>query len=99
MDTAGIGVAAMMLGAGRETTESRLDYHAGIILAKKTGDAVKKGDTVATLFASEESRLQGAEERFLEALAIRSEAPQKEPLIYARVTDGEVHRGKEIWKE
>lgn len=86
MDTEGIGLAAMMLGAGRETKESTLDYQAGIILKKKTGDAVKAGEVIAELLTSEEPRIEGARERFLAATVIGDEKPQAEKLVYARVT-------------
>ncbi|MCD7884471.1 MAG: pyrimidine-nucleoside phosphorylase [Lachnospiraceae bacterium] len=87
MDSAGIGIAAMLLGAGRETKESEIDPLAGIILSKKTGDSVKKGETLATLLTSDEAKLEAAKERFLEAVETGAKAPQKKPLIFARVTE------------
>ncbi|MCD7736175.1 MAG: thymidine phosphorylase, partial [Lachnospiraceae bacterium] len=87
MDSEGVGIAGMLLGAGRETKESEIDYLAGIILRKKTGDFVKKGDTIAELFTSEEARLDAAVARISDAVVIGSEAPEKRPLIYARVTE------------
>ncbi|MCD8073570.1 MAG: pyrimidine-nucleoside phosphorylase [Lachnospiraceae bacterium] len=86
MDAEGIGVAASLLGAGRETKESTIDPLAGIILHKKTGDAVKKGETIASLLTSEEAKLESAISRFGEAVTIAPAPPQKHPLIYARVT-------------
>ena len=50
MDSEGIGVASQILGAGRETLEDTIDYLAGIILNKKTGDKVSKGDIIAWLY-------------------------------------------------
>ena len=38
---------SVMLGAGRETKDSEIDYTAGIIIEKKTGDYVKKGERIA----------------------------------------------------
>lgn len=90
MDTEGIGIAAMMLGAGRESKESELDYLAGIILQKKTGDEVKAGEIIAELLTSEETRIDGAGKRFLESITIASKKPEKEKLIYARVTNAGV---------
>jgi len=87
MDAEGIGIAASLLGAGRETKESTIDPLAGIILLKKTGDAVKQGETIARLLTSEEAKLDGALRRFGEAVAVSPKAPQKHPLIYARVTE------------
>ncbi|MCC8050686.1 MAG: pyrimidine-nucleoside phosphorylase [Clostridiales bacterium] len=87
MDSAGIGVAAMLLGAGRETKESEIDPLAGIILKKKTGDSVKKGEAVATLLTSDPTKVDAAKERFLEAVAVGRTAPERKPLIFARVTE------------
>lgn len=86
MDTEGIGLSAMMLGAGRETKESQLDYLAGIVLKKKTGDKVQEGEVIALLYTSEEWRVQGAAQRFLQSVTFSSEAPASGKLIYARVT-------------
>ncbi|WP_090776133.1 pyrimidine-nucleoside phosphorylase [Shouchella lonarensis] len=47
-----IGVAAMKLGAGRATKEDEIDLSVGLILEKKVGDRVEKGDTLVTLHAS-----------------------------------------------
>ena len=60
MNTEGIGVTAGLLGAGRETKESEIDYSAGIIMQKKVGDNVKAGEVIATLYTSTESRLNNA---------------------------------------
>ena len=48
------GLAAMKLGAGRETKGQELDYDAGIYLNKKTNEEVKKGDVLFTLSSSKE---------------------------------------------
>lgn len=42
------GVAALVLGAGRSKKEDAIDYSAGILIAKKRGDKVRKGDVIAT---------------------------------------------------
>ena len=46
----------MKLGAGRATVDDVLDMSAGIILNKKVGDFVKKGETLATLYSNKESK-------------------------------------------
>ena len=48
-----IGVAAMSLGAGRATKESEIDLAAGLILHKKVGEKVAKGDLLVTLYAND----------------------------------------------
>src|SRR5699024_5085707 len=50
-----IGQAAMMLGAGRQTKESKIDLAVGVVLHKKVGDAVNEGDTLLTVHANEKN--------------------------------------------
>lgn len=49
-----LGVAAMLLGAGRETMESELDLAAGLMLHKKIGDPVEAGETMVTIYSNKE---------------------------------------------
>ncbi|MBX7000647.1 pyrimidine-nucleoside phosphorylase [Bacillus aerophilus] len=49
-----IGVAAMILGAGRATKEDDIDLSVGIMLNKKVGDRVEKGESLVTLHANRE---------------------------------------------
>ena len=86
MDTESCGIASAMLGAGRETKDSTIDYGAGIVLKKKTGDHLQKGDVLAVLYASRKELFENASKRFLSAISISPEALEKEPLIYAHVT-------------
>ena len=81
MDTEAIGVAAALLGAGRETKDDTIDYSAGIVLQKKTGEYVEQGQTIALFHTSERRRLKDAEERFLHALTIEKENRVQQPLI------------------
>jgi pyrimidine-nucleoside phosphorylase len=46
----GIGIDAMKLGAGREKEDDIIDYASGIVLKKKVGDKVAKGEPLATLY-------------------------------------------------
>lgn len=85
MDTEACGIASMMLGAGRETKDSALDYSAGIILKKKPGDRVNSGDVLAVLHAADKTLFVSAEQKILEAIRMSQERPGKQPLIYARV--------------
>ncbi|ARC75845.1 pyrimidine-nucleoside phosphorylase [Bacillus licheniformis] len=50
-----IGVAAMLLGAGRATKKDKIDLAVGIMLRKKVGDAVEKGEPLVTLYANREN--------------------------------------------
>lgn len=86
MDTEKCGIAASMLGAGRETKDSSIDFAAGIILKAKVGDKVKKGQSIATLYTSKEVLLTGAELEYQKAIVIEEEKQNTQPLIYGRVT-------------
>ena len=72
----------MILGAGRETKEDAVDMGAGIILRKKTGDKVQKGDTLAILCSDRESAFAPSESKYLSALEFSKEKPKDLPLIY-----------------
>lgn len=85
MQTQGIGESASILGAGRETKESKLDYAAGIVLRKKTGDCVKQGETLATLYAATDEKCRVGEQRFLESLTFSEKQPPKTPLVLGTV--------------
>lgn len=54
IDSLEIGLSAMRLGAGRATMDDKIDMSAGIILAKKVGDHVEKGDLLCTLLTNKE---------------------------------------------
>ena len=80
-DTEGYGIAALLLGAGRNTKEESIDYSAGIILKAKTGDFVKKGDAIAILYTDDENRFQASEKKLLDSTVIGDEKPEERPLI------------------
>jgi pyrimidine-nucleoside phosphorylase len=82
MDAEGIGIAAMILGAGRMTKDDRIDPAAGITLVRKTGDSVKKGEPIARLHSNlAADRVDAAEERFRSALTFSQSAPPHRPLL------------------
>ncbi len=85
MDAEKIGVAAMLLGAGRTKKEDTIDYDAGILLLKKTGDYVQKGEPIAELFTATVEGFGAAEQCFLNALTIGEESPHMLPLILDRI--------------
>ena len=69
------GMAAVLLGAGRNTMEDPIDYGAGIWLHKKSGDPVKKGDVIATVYASDTKRLNAGVELFKTAVTLSAKKP------------------------
>ena len=85
VDCEGYGTAALLLGAGRNRKEDVIDPTAGIILHAKTGDAVAKGQPIATLYTSRAELLDAAEEKLLDSTEIGAEAPEARPLIFGVV--------------
>ena len=70
MNTEQCGIASVMLGAGRTVKDGPIDYSAGIVMHKKTGDAVSMGERIATLYASDESLFTNAAQTYLAAITI-----------------------------
>lgn len=81
IDAENYGTASLLLGAGRNKIDDKIDYGAGIILDKKTGDYVNEGDRIATMFTSEKGKLSAACEVFENATHISNEQPTKRELI------------------
>lgn len=82
MDAESIGIASVILGAGRETKEDTIDMSAGIVLNKKTGDKIAKGDTLATLYTCNETTFNSAKEKYLSALEYSENPISEKALVY-----------------
>ena len=82
METARIGAASVSLGAGRVKKTDVIDPAAGIVLSAKTGDKVKKGDTLCTLYTSSPDRADEAERIFRGAVTLAPQPTTRPPLIY-----------------
>lgn len=80
-DAESVGRAAMILGAGRVRTDDLIDPGAGIRLHKRKGDHVSVGETIATLFTSDEQLFVSAEQRFLSAVMISEEPVLPGPIL------------------
>ncbi len=78
-----IGVAAMKLGAGRETKEDDIDLAVGLILRKKVGSPVKKGESLVTIFANQED-VSDVTAMIKENIRIGAEVPESK-LIYREI--------------
>lgn len=79
-----IGIAASKLGAGRLRKEDSIDMAAGILLNHKIGDAVKKGELLATLF-TERPNYEPIAKEILEAFEIVDEPVEPSPIILASI--------------
>ena len=84
MQTAEIGTASVILGAGREKKGDSIDFAAGLEVLKKTGDDVKKGDVIAILHTNKKEKLPEAEKIYLSAISYGNSA-KKDPEIYGIV--------------
>jgi len=75
-----IGLASMKLGGGRATKEDIIDPMVGIVLSKKVGDYVKKGDTLAQIYANT-TVTKEILDSLLEAFVIVKEVVKKPEII------------------
>lgn len=81
-----IGVSALILGAGRETKESKIDLGVGIYLNKKVGDYVKKGEVIAIIHSNNKEKASQVVNNIVNAYTIKSEVVTKPKLILGIVT-------------
>ena len=84
-DAEGYGTAALILGAGRNKKDDNIDKGAGIVLLKKTGDKVKKGDIVARLYSSDENKFGEAVGKFNESTEIGLNPPSDRETVLKRI--------------
>ena len=75
------GFTAIELGCGRKKTDDKIDYLAGIILNRKCGDEVKKGELLYELYAESEEKLAAGVKRSMKAVEISSAKPVLPKLI------------------
>ena len=86
IDAEAIGQAAMVLGAGRARAEDRVDPAAGLILERKVGDAVGRGETLAVVHTSGPRMVEEGILRVAAAYRIGAGTPPKPPLVQQIVT-------------
>lgn len=78
-----IGEAVRTLGAGRYRKEDRIDPNVGIILKKKIGDYIEKGEVLLEIYYNSEEKLASSL-RFIErAISINKDAVERYPLVYS----------------
>ncbi len=82
IDCEEIGIAAMLLGAGRATKEEKIDLSVGLILHKKIGDTIKEGDTVATMHANDLKFIDVVSEKVIRAIEVSHNSITPPKLIY-----------------
>lgn len=80
-----IGIAAMMLGAGRKTKEDEIDHSVGLMLHKKVGDQVKAGESLMTIY-SNTADIADAKELLYQNVTIGGPT-EEPPLLHGIITD------------
>jgi pyrimidine-nucleoside phosphorylase len=80
-----VGTAAMLLGAGRATKESTIDLSVGLVLRKKVGDPVKKGESLVTIHSNTEN-IEEVKEKLQKNIRISSTPVGKPTLIYETIS-------------
>ncbi|WP_342515291.1 pyrimidine-nucleoside phosphorylase [Sporosarcina sp. FSL K6-1522] len=85
MEADDLGVAAMLLGAGRATKEDEIDLAVGIVLKKKIGDAVQQGEPLAIIHANTQD-VEQSMALIQKHIAIGSEAVASPLLIGEMIT-------------
>jgi pyrimidine-nucleoside phosphorylase len=88
-----VGESSLILGAGRETKESSIDFSVGIILHKKVGDSVKSGESIATIYGNSKEKIELCKDRLYKAFEFSSKPSLKHKVIYGIVTE----HGKKIY--
>ncbi|MGY4112396.1 pyrimidine-nucleoside phosphorylase [Aeribacillus sp. SP014] len=81
-----VGTAAMWLGAGRATKDAAIDLAVGLILHKKIGDYVKKGETFVTIYSNQQD-IEKVEQTLYYSIKISKNKTKKPVLIYETITN------------
>ncbi len=85
VDALAVGTAAWRLGAGRARKEDRVDPAAGVVLAVGVGAAVRAGQVLCTLHASEPARLADGLAALQSAFEVVDQPPEPVLLVLARI--------------
>ncbi|MGP4072391.1 pyrimidine-nucleoside phosphorylase [Piscibacillus sp. B03] len=81
-----IGSAAMMLGAGRQTKDSEIDLAVGIVLNKKVGDYVEKGESLLTIHANQ-TDVDQIKDKLYQNISISSSSVQAPQLVHKLINE------------
>jgi pyrimidine-nucleoside phosphorylase len=85
--TRDVGSAASLLGAGRMTKEDVIDPAVGIVIKKRLGDYVEKGEELAIFHVNDKKNFEEAVAKFKKAYTISKDQPDELPLIYTVIED------------
>ncbi|MBQ9661711.1 MAG: pyrimidine-nucleoside phosphorylase [Oscillospiraceae bacterium] len=76
-----VGLVSMKLGGGRATKEDVIDPRVGVILHKKLGDAVREGESLASIHAADEASARDAVQMLRECYELSDKAVSRPPLV------------------
>ena len=76
-----VGLAALRLGAGRQTKDDAVDHAVGIRCLRKRGDAVERGEPLAEVHARDEASAEAAATEVLAAYRLDDTPPHVRPLL------------------
>ncbi|MEA1940485.1 MAG: pyrimidine-nucleoside phosphorylase [Candidatus Caldatribacteriota bacterium] len=83
IDSKLVGKSAMLLGAGREKKETKIDLSVGIILKKKVGSKINANEELAEIYYNDVEKLKDAKRELISSFTIGKKKPKKIPLILA----------------
>lgn len=86
IDSRLVGESAMLLGAGREEKESKIDLSVGIVLKKKVGNRININEDLAEVHYNDSKKLKEAKKKLLSSFIIGNKKPVKLPLILATIS-------------
>jgi len=92
IDTYKVGLSSQLTGAGRAKKEDRIDPAVGLVMHKRLGDQVEKGDVLAEFHVNDVNKFEEASKVFMEAIQIRSTKPKQRPLVLGVVTKHGIQR-------
>jgi pyrimidine-nucleoside phosphorylase len=81
-----VGMAALRLGAGRQTKADDIDHGVGVVCVKKRGDSVEAGETVAVVHARDDESASRAAGEVLAAYTVGAEAPPERPIVLETIS-------------
>lgn len=81
-----IGMASLVLGAGRTKKTDPIDPAVGLVMHKRQGDSIQADEPVATLYVNDETRVEEAIQYIKDAVTVSEKAPESAPIVYEVVT-------------
>ena len=82
MDAVGIGVAAQLLGAGREKKTDAIDHGVGLVMHKRCGESISVGEPLATLYINDDQRVDESVETLRRSILIGEQRIEPASTVY-----------------